>query len=70
MKRTLARCRAFEETRKSSFLDPMFKDVLFATPALDNYTVSTVADNGPLAQNSMQEFAPPGFLFSSCFICF
>ncbi|CAI8614283.1 unnamed protein product [Vicia faba] len=59
MKRTLARCRAFEETRKSCFLDPMFKDVLFATPALDNYTVSTVSDNRPLAQNSRQDFAPP-----------
>ncbi|KAL5070719.1 hypothetical protein RYX36_021606 [Vicia faba] len=57
-KRTLARCRTFEETRKSSFLDPMFKDVLFATPALDNHTFSTFDDIRPLAQNSRQDFAP------------
>ncbi|CAK8543540.1 unnamed protein product [Lathyrus sativus] len=60
MKRTLARCRAFEETGKSCFLDPTLKNVLFATPALDNYTVSTVADDQPLAQNSRQDLAPPG----------
>ncbi|XP_050888090.1 uncharacterized protein LOC127093227 isoform X2 [Lathyrus oleraceus] len=60
MKRTLARCRTFEETGKSCFLDPMFKDVLFATPALDNHTASTVDDMRPLGQNSRQDFAPPG----------
>ncbi|CAL5204396.1 unnamed protein product [Lathyrus oleraceus] len=59
-KRNLTRCQTFEETRKSCFLDPMFKDVLYTTPALDNYTVSTVAVNRPLAQNSRQDFAPPG----------
>lgn len=63
MKRTLARCRTFEETGKSCFLDPVFKDVLFATPAHDNYTISADAENRPLAQNSQQESPLPGFLF-------
>nr|XP_027189598.1 uncharacterized protein LOC101491556 isoform X3 [Cicer arietinum] len=60
MKRTLARCRTFEETGKSCFLDPVFKDVLFATPAHDNYTISADAENRPLAQNSQQESPLPG----------
>jgi hypothetical protein len=70
MKRTLARCRIFEETGKSCFQDPVFKDILFAAPVHDNYAVSTVAENRPLAQNSQQECALSGFLFSSCFICY
>ncbi|XP_045803507.1 uncharacterized protein LOC123897052 isoform X1 [Trifolium pratense] len=60
MKRTLARCRMFEETGKSCFQDPAFKDILFATPVHDNYAVSTVAETRPLAQNSQQECAPSG----------
>ncbi|WJX21478.1 hypothetical protein P8452_10912 [Trifolium repens] len=60
MKRTLARCRIFEETGKSCFQDPVFKDNLFAAPVHDNYAVSTVAENRPLAQNSQQECALSG----------
>ncbi|KAK7343365.1 hypothetical protein VNO77_12041 [Canavalia gladiata] len=55
MKRTLARCRKFEETGKSCFLEPAFKDVLFTAPARDNDTGSAVAANLPLSQNSQQE---------------
>lgn len=32
MKRTLARCRKFEETGKSCFTEPAIRDVLFAAP--------------------------------------
>ncbi|TKY50776.1 hypothetical protein E2542_SST22282 [Spatholobus suberectus] len=61
MKRTLARCHKFEETGKSCFLEPVFKDVLFAAPARDNYTGSAVAANLSLTHNSQQEFAPSGY---------
>lgn len=43
MKRTLARCRKFEETGRSCFMEPVLKDVLFAVPARDNYTGSVAA---------------------------
>nr|KYP69157.1 hypothetical protein KK1_008342 [Cajanus cajan] len=61
MKRSLARCRKFEETGKSCFLKPVFKDLLFAAPARDNYTGSVVAANNSLTQNSQQESAPSGY---------
>ncbi|RDX83388.1 hypothetical protein CR513_35686 [Mucuna pruriens] len=61
MKRTLARCRKFEETGKSCFLEPVFKDVLFAAPARDNYTGSAVAANLSLTHNSQKESAPSGY---------
>ncbi|KAG4918666.1 hypothetical protein JHK85_056947 [Glycine max] len=60
MKRTLARCRKFEGTGKSCFLEPLFKDVLFAAPAPDN-TGSAVAANLSLTRNSQQESAPSGY---------
>lgn len=60
MKRTLARCRKFEETGKSCFLEPVFKDVLFAVPACDNYTGPAVAANLPLTHNS-QQAVPSGY---------
>ncbi|KAG5005415.1 hypothetical protein JHK86_029554 [Glycine max] len=60
MKRTLARCRKFEGTGKSCFLEPLFKDVLFAAPAHDN-TGSAVAANLSLTRNSQQESAPSGY---------
>ncbi|KAJ1436271.1 hypothetical protein SESBI_04302 [Sesbania bispinosa] len=60
MKRTLARCRKFEEIGKSCFLEPVFKNVLFAAPARDNYAGSVGAVNPPLTQNSQQESAPSG----------
>lgn len=63
MKRTLVRCQKFDETGKSCFLEPVFKDVLFAAPARDNYAGSVVAENIPLAQNSQQESALSGFPF-------
>jgi len=63
MKRTLARCHKFEETGRSCFLDPVYKDVLFAAPSRDNNTGSAVAANLSLGHNSQQEFAPSGFLF-------
>ncbi|KAE9611815.1 hypothetical protein Lalb_Chr06g0166441 [Lupinus albus] len=62
MKRTLARCRKFEETRRSCFLEPAFKDVLFAAHACDNYAGSDFAVKLPLAQNSQQESPLPGLL--------
>ncbi|OIW12967.1 hypothetical protein TanjilG_15416 [Lupinus angustifolius] len=62
MKRTLARCREFEETQRSCFLEPAFKDVLFAAHACDNYADSDVAVKLPLAQNSQQESPLPGLL--------
>ncbi|KAE9618782.1 hypothetical protein Lalb_Chr02g0146301 [Lupinus albus] len=62
MKRTLARCRKFEETGRSCFLEPAFKDVLFADPACVNYAGSDVAVKLPLAQNSQQESPLPGLL--------
>ncbi|XP_027365814.1 uncharacterized protein LOC113872452 isoform X2 [Abrus precatorius] len=61
MKRTLARCRKFEETGKSCFLEPVFKDVLFAAPTHDNCAGSVVAANLSLPQNSRQESAPSGY---------
>lgn len=36
MKRTLARCRRFEETGRSCFADPSLRDVLFALPPRQN----------------------------------
>ncbi|XP_061347433.1 uncharacterized protein LOC133292956 [Gastrolobium bilobum] len=60
MKRTLARCRKFEETGESCFLEPVFKDVLLAVPSHDNYAGSVAAVNIPLTQNSQQESAPSG----------
>ncbi|KAG4984609.1 hypothetical protein JHK87_029358 [Glycine soja] len=60
MKRTLARCRKFEGTGKSCFLEPLFKDVLFTAPAHDN-TGSAVAANLSLTRNSQQESAPSGY---------
>ncbi|KEH44319.1 hypothetical protein MtrunA17_Chr1g0210751 [Medicago truncatula] len=60
MKRTLARCRMFEETGKSCFQNPMFKDILFATLARENNAASTLAENLPLAHNSQQECALSG----------
>ncbi|CAL0300261.1 unnamed protein product [Lupinus luteus] len=62
MKRTLARCRKFEETGISCFLEPAFKDVLFAAPACVHYASSDVAVKPPLAQNSQQESPLPGLL--------
>ncbi|KAK7357848.1 hypothetical protein VNO80_17145 [Phaseolus coccineus] len=60
MKRTLARCHKFEETGKSCFFEPVFKDVLFSAPC-DNNTGSAVAANLSLGHNSKQEFAPSGY---------
>ncbi|XP_014513626.1 uncharacterized protein LOC106772023 isoform X2 [Vigna radiata var. radiata] len=61
MKRTLARCHKFEETGRSCFLDPVFKDALVAAPSRDNNTGSAIAANLSLGQNSQQEFAPSGY---------
>ncbi|KAK3228498.1 hypothetical protein Dsin_000379 [Dipteronia sinensis] len=41
MKRTLARCRKFEETGKSCFTEPAIRDVIFATPPRANDAEST-----------------------------
>ncbi|CAL0316459.1 unnamed protein product [Lupinus luteus] len=54
MKRTLARCRKFEETQRSCFLEPAFKEALFAD--------SDVAVKLPVAQNAQQESPLPGLL--------
>ncbi|KAK7269689.1 hypothetical protein RIF29_22423 [Crotalaria pallida] len=62
MKRTLTRCRKFEETGRSCFLEPVFKDALFAAPACDNYAGSAVAVNLPLAQNAQPESTLPGLI--------
>ncbi|XP_019428234.1 PREDICTED: uncharacterized protein LOC109336227 isoform X1 [Lupinus angustifolius] len=62
MKRTLARCRDFEESGRSCFLEPAFKDVLFAAPTCVNYAGSDVAVKLPLAQKSQQESPLPGLL--------
>ncbi|CAJ1977595.1 unnamed protein product [Sphenostylis stenocarpa] len=62
MKKTLARCHKFEETGQSCFLEPVFKDFLFAAPSRDNNTGSAVAANISLGHNSQQEFAPSGYL--------
>ncbi|KAK7280551.1 hypothetical protein RJT34_25615 [Clitoria ternatea] len=59
MKRTLARCRKFEETGKSCFLEHVFKNVLFAAPTCDNYAGSAVV-NLPLTHNSPQASTPSG----------
>lgn len=63
MKRTLARCKKFEETGRSCFLEPVFKDVLFAAPARDSYARPVLAVNLPHTQNSKQEYALSGFPF-------
>ncbi|KAF7820425.1 uncharacterized protein G2W53_025880 [Senna tora] len=60
MKRTLARCRKFEETGRSCFMDPVLKDVLFAAPAHDNYAGS-VAVNLLQTKNPDGEATPSGF---------
>ncbi|KAL5735172.1 hypothetical protein ACOSP7_033033 [Xanthoceras sorbifolium] len=41
MKRTLARCRKFEETGKSCFTEPAIRDVIFAAPPRGNDAEST-----------------------------
>ncbi|KAL2324029.1 hypothetical protein Fmac_023087 [Flemingia macrophylla] len=61
MKRSLARCRKFEETGRSFFLEPVLKDVLFTAPTRDNYTGSAVAANKLHTHNSQQESAPSGY---------
>ncbi|KAK4279515.1 hypothetical protein QN277_011288 [Acacia crassicarpa] len=62
MKRTLARCRNFEDTGRSCFIDPVLKDVLFAAPAHDDYAGSVAAINPPQAQNSEGEAMLSGFI--------
>ncbi|XP_028805190.1 uncharacterized protein LOC114760105 isoform X2 [Neltuma alba] len=64
MKRTLARCRKFEDTGRSCFMDPVLKDVLLAAPAHDNYAGSVAAINLPQTQNSEGEAMLSGF--TSC----
>lgn len=41
MKRTLARCRKFEETGKSCFAEPFLRDAIFAAPPRGNDVEST-----------------------------
>ena len=62
MKRTLARCKKFEDTGKSCFMDPVIKDVLFAAPAYDNCAVSIAGTNLPQTQNSEREAIHLGML--------
>ncbi|KAI4347874.1 hypothetical protein L6164_008651 [Bauhinia variegata] len=62
MKRSLARCRKFEETGRSCFMEPLFKDVLFATPTHDNCAGSVVTVHLPQTQNSEQESPLAGFI--------
>ncbi|MED6133428.1 hypothetical protein PIB30_028084 [Stylosanthes scabra] len=64
MKRTLARCRKFEETGRSFFLEPVVKDVLFAAPARNGNAGPALAVNLPHSQNSRQDYA-----FSGLFPC-
>ncbi|RYQ93492.1 hypothetical protein Ahy_B09g099768 isoform D [Arachis hypogaea] len=64
MKRTLARCRKFVETGRSCFLEPVFKDVLFASPARNGNAGPVLAVNLPQTLNSQQDHA-----FSGLFPC-
>nr|XP_023881659.1 uncharacterized protein LOC111994033 isoform X2 [Quercus suber] len=60
MKRTLSRCRQFEDTGKSCFTEPSLRDVIFAASPFGNATESmncngsTVAINLPLETKSSQ----------------
>ncbi|KAK4593328.1 hypothetical protein RGQ29_017447 [Quercus rubra] len=60
MKRTLSRCRQFEDTGKSCFTEPPLRDVIFAAPPFGNAAESmncngsTVAINLPLETKSSQ----------------
>ncbi|XP_023881659.2 uncharacterized protein LOC111994033 isoform X2 [Quercus suber] len=60
MKRTLSRCRQFEDTGKSCFAEPSLRDVIFAASPFGNATESmncngsTVAINLPLETKSSQ----------------
>ncbi|XP_010535694.1 PREDICTED: uncharacterized protein LOC104810917 isoform X2 [Tarenaya hassleriana] len=53
IKRTVARCRKFEETGRSCFADPALQDVLFCTPCND----AKSSDNGGsgTASNTLNE---------------
>ncbi|XP_054790449.1 uncharacterized protein LOC129295879 isoform X1 [Prosopis cineraria] len=62
MKRTLARCRKFEDAGRSCFMDPALKDILFAVPAHDNYAGSVAAINLPQSQNCEGEAVLSGFI--------
>ncbi|KAI4352910.1 hypothetical protein L6164_007117 [Bauhinia variegata] len=62
MKRCLARCRKFEETGRSCYMEPVFKDVLFSVPAHDNCADSAVAVNLQQIQNSEHESPLTGFI--------
>ncbi|KAI4347878.1 hypothetical protein L6164_008655 [Bauhinia variegata] len=62
MKRSFARCRKFEETGRSCFMEPLFKDVLFATPTHDNCAGSAVTVHLPQTQNSEQGSPLTGFI--------
>lgn len=60
MKRTLSRCRQFEDTGKSCFAELPLRDVIFAAPPFGNAAESmnsngsTVAINLPLETKSSQ----------------
>ncbi|KAI9101521.1 hypothetical protein K1719_023765 [Acacia pycnantha] len=63
--RTLARCRNFEDTGRSCFIDPVLKNVLFAAPAHDKYASLVVAINPSQAQNSEGDVMLSGFILWS-----
>jgi hypothetical protein len=71
MKRTLSRCRQFEDTGKSCFTEPALRDVIFAAPPLGNAAESlncngsAVVMNLPLeTQNSQPEPRKSGSFLS------
>ncbi|XP_074294941.1 uncharacterized protein LOC141622822 isoform X2 [Silene latifolia] len=75
IERTLIRCRAFEVSGQSSFSEPAFQNVLFATPQITdagNNKVNSayVGSGSPKHLNTSKTDSAPQSLPDSCFVDF